>query len=242
MTRHLFVVSVLLLASLTLGSTARGGVITVQGTANIFGANHAPPNDTPAPGGLGGGTPAPFMLLGSSSGQVIVFDSVTGAVDFGGGMGLNGPDGFASLAYTVTSWNGISGFSANRGAPLVGVFTSATEPIDPAPPTLDFVNNTSFVSLAPSLNQVFYIGDGLTGIGTGQNQQFFVPTGATRLYLGLVDAPGDLSVQPPGGYFNNTGSFVVSVRAVPEPSSLLLALTGSWAVAPYVRRRLWTRA
>ena len=49
---------------------------------------------------------------------------------------------------------------------------------------------TSFASLSPLIDQVFFIGDGLTGDGSGSVQQFIVPTGATALYLGITDAPG----------------------------------------------------
>ena len=74
----------------------------------------------------------------------------------------------------------------------MGVFETATGPAGgPPPATLDFtVIGTSFASLSPALNQVFYIGDGLTGDGSGSVQQFIVPLGATRLYLGCADAGG----------------------------------------------------
>ena len=39
-------------------------------------------------------------------------------------------------------------------------------------------------------NQVFFIGDGLTGDESGFAQQFFVPVEATTLYLGIADACG----------------------------------------------------
>jgi len=56
----------------------------------------------------------------------------------------------------------------------------------------------------------------LTGTGTGDGQQFYVPTGADRLYLGNFD----------GGNWNKQGSLNVTVDAgivpVPEPSTLAL--------------------
>ncbi|HEY3242752.1 MAG TPA: hypothetical protein VGM03_05305 [Phycisphaerae bacterium] len=39
----------------------------------------------------------------------------------------------------------------------------------------------------PGLRQPFFIGDGLTGTGSGAVQQFLVPDGATRLFLGTID-------------------------------------------------------
>ncbi len=56
--------------------------------------------------------------------------------------------------------------------------------------------------LSPFLKQVFFIGDGLTGNGTGAAQQFIVPAGATRLFLGPADGTG---------WVNNSGAFTVQV-------------------------------
>ena len=64
--------------------------------------------------------------------------------------------------------------------------------------------------LSPALKQVFFIGDGLTGTGTGTTQTFVVPAGATRLFLGVSDGVG---------WFNNSGAFnaTVSISAAPAP-------------------------
>ncbi|HME68245.1 MAG TPA: hypothetical protein VKM54_00015 [Myxococcota bacterium] len=81
----------------------------------------------------------------------------------------------------------------------------------------------SFSSLSPLLKQPFFIGDGLTGNGSGSVQQFIVPAGATRLFLASGDA---------FGWYNNTGSFTLDVVAVPEPASLsLTALRGAALIA-----------
>ena len=155
--------------------------------------------------------------------SVVSFNSVTGTIDIGGSNSPNGPDGNPSTPYGILSYNGIAGFQADRIAPLLGVFVGSAEPTDPAPSQLNFVGNTSFLSLAPALDQIFFIGDGLTGTGSGVMQQFLVPTGATRLFLGIGDAPssGDL----PGAYGDNTGSFQVSVQltSVPEPGTCVLS-------------------
>lgn len=149
--------------------------------------------------------------------------------------------GSPTTFYTdVTSLDGISGMTLFESAPadrramfLAGVFTSNDAPTDPAPAILDFSSTaigTSFISLSPLLHQSFFIGDGLTGTGSGIVQQFYVPDAATKLYFGIID--GQCFVGQPDYYDNNAGSFSVqgSVTSVPEidPSCLgsVLALIG----------------
>jgi hypothetical protein len=91
---------------------------------------------------------------------------------------------------------------------LVGVFLNDSVPTSsPTPPALNFDPATglglAFGSLSPGLKQVFFIGDGRTGTGTGNVQQFIVPAGATRLFLGTIDGVG---------WANNTGAFNVQVN------------------------------
>jgi uncharacterized protein (TIGR03382 family) len=86
--------------------------------------------------------------------------------------------------------------------------------------------------LAPLLHQTFFIGDGLTGTGSGSPQTFLVPDAATHLYLGIVD--GSYFVGGPNYYDNNRGDFSVQGGVVPEPSVLGVAAIalagGSWLV------------
>jgi hypothetical protein len=94
---------------------------------------------------------------------------------------------------------------------------------------------------SPALNQPFFIGDGLTGAGFGSVQTFHVLDDATRLYLGFADAFFFQGL--PGWYDDNTGSFtavftVAPRGAVPEPSSLVLALLGLVVWAALYSRRL----
>jgi len=86
---------------------------------------------------------------------------------------------------------------------LVGVFLNSQQVLPPAP-TLDFTepDSITFETLSPQVQQVFFIGDGLTGTGEGAVQYFKVPDGADRLYLGLYDA----------GNYNNLGSLNVTVN------------------------------
>jgi hypothetical protein len=206
---------------------ASAATLTIPGDANIFGAGHASP---PAPGGGGAGElPVEFDLgFSAGSGVVLTFSSVTGSVTLNNGSGnnANDPDGIGSASNIgVDSFDGISGVVSPNAGFLAGIFLGSSEPADPAPLRLDFtVIGTSFTSLSPQLNQVFFIGDGLTGDASGTVQQFNVPVGATRLFLGLADAPnysGD-----PGAYGDNIGSFSATF-SVPEPSPLALFGAGT---------------
>jgi hypothetical protein len=50
---------------------------------------------------------------------------------------------------------------------------------------------------------MFFIGDGLTGVGTGSVQAFFIPVGATLRYLGIPDQCE--SYDPTGCHADNSG-------------------------------------
>jgi hypothetical protein len=102
---------------------------------------------------------------------------------------------------------------------LAGVFLTDAAPSSSAPASLDFSSTAigrSFTQLSPLLQQTFYIGDGLTGEGTGSIQSFLVPDAATRLFLGIVD--GSYFVGGPDYYNNNAGTFSATfeVNTVPE--------------------------
>ena len=127
----------------------------------------------------------------------------------------------------MDSFGGISGMNLFESVPsdrrvmfLSGVFLDNTDPINlTAPASLDFSSTSlgrSFSSLTPELQQTFFIGDGLTGEGSGTIQSFLVPDGATRLFLGIVD--GAYFVGGPDYYDNNVGSFSATfeLTSVPE--------------------------
>lgn len=143
----------------------------------------------------------------------------------------------------MDSFGGISGLdlyesdpSARRVMFLAGVFTGTGAPPLPAPAILDFSSTaltTSFSQLAPLLHQSFYIGDGLTGTGTGAMQTFLVPDGATHLYLGIID--GSYFVGGPDYYANNRGAFAVQGVMVPEPT-LAAAAVGVVVATAALRR------
>jgi hypothetical protein len=194
-------------------------ILNVSGQANIWGAGH-----TGLPAGTGGGIGPPLIHFQSGLNQVLVFTSVSGLVSIGTApdgyvFGFHGPDGIANTPYndSNTGVEGVSGFvDTNRIATMVGVFLDDTEPTNPAPASLDFSDTAighAFVSLAPQLKQVFFIGDGLTGTSSGSRQIFIVPPTATRLCLGIPDSH----------YDDNSGSFtatftISTLSPVPAPS------------------------
>lgn len=84
--------------------------------------------------------------------------------------------------------------------PLFGVFLGPALP-GVSPTALDFREAEDFVHLFPQLGQVFWIGDGLHRTGFGVPQEFHVPAGATRLFVGFYDPipndnAGGLNVLP----------------------------------------------
>lgn len=87
-----------------------------------------------------------------------------------------------------TSNNGIANVRAPIGA-VMGVFLTSNAPnLTSAPAGLDFGTQAQrdYSSISPLTKQVFFIGDGKTS--TGETQTIVIPTGATKLYLGMMDA------------------------------------------------------
>ena len=146
-----------------------------------------------------------------TAGAALTF-AATGSVDYYGGQPpATGPDGDGES--DIYSLAGISGHKGPCGA-VVGVFLNNQNPVGLGPPaTLDFTSaglGTAFTTLHPGLRQVFFIGDGVTGTGTGARQTFTAPTGATRLFIGIADAFSFYA--DPGAYDDNHGAFVVTVN------------------------------
>jgi hypothetical protein len=94
------------------------------------------------------------------------------------------------------------------------MFLEDTLPASP-PPTLRFYISdssqggirTNLATLSPQIGQVFFIGDGRTGTGTGAIQVFDVPPTATHLYLGYADS---CDYATPGCYGDNEGSMTAT--------------------------------
>ena len=229
---------VVFLVAVCAASGATIGSITVAGSANPYLAGM--PDGSTCCSGDSAPAQSPVQVLGLSltPGTMLTF-SVTGSVSFAGGAPTDPPDGGGFFGGTASN-NGIAGMNAPVDA-LVGVFLDSTQPsLSAAPASLDFsaAGGLTFATLSPGLKQVFFIGDGLTGNGSGSVQQFTIPTGTTRLFLGTVDG---------FGWFNNSGSFSVSVTGdgpsgVPEPGSIFLV--GSALVSVVLMRRrlsVWVR-
>jgi hypothetical protein len=196
------------------GPTAGGqsGSVSVQSTGSIY--------DT------GGGSTPPTMMTLPSGATTVVFSGVTGSItagcastegciilNHGTGDTPNDPDGVGAVPATSsnTGTSSISGMVAPGAGYLVGLFVPAGGPTGTAPTALDFTSTglgTAFTALSPQLDQVFFIGDGLTGNGTGTQQTFNVPTGAGQLWLGISDAGGYNGV--PGAYGDNLGVYGVN--------------------------------
>lgn len=223
---------------------------TVNGTDVIYSAG----SSTLSASSVGGTTPAGII---SVSGDSYVTFSVSGQVmlNIGSGNNYNDPDGVgaAPASSTNTGYNSISGIDAPNAGYLVGVFLASGGPSGSAPTTLDYLAggnaSTSSSSYTPALDQVFFIGDGLTGDGTGSTQDFYVPAGASELVLGISDSCNYNG--GPSCYNDNQGTFTVDYSTVggvapppsstPEPSSLALLATGLLAGASCVRRRFQLR-
>jgi hypothetical protein len=153
--------------------------------------------------------------------------SATGAVRNGPDpLVFAGPDGGDGIIHEYGVENGIAVLTAPINS-LIGVFLDASQPdLSAAPSGLDFstVASRNYLSLSPELKQPFFIGNGLAD--SNAVQSIIAPAGATRLFLGTQDG---------SGWFNNEGSFEVTV--LPEPASLLLLITGCTAFLSLSRSR-----
>lgn len=182
----------------------------------------------------------PEFIAVKAGDEIQVQDPAVGGVNFLNGFGppYFGPSGNGASGSAVESLDGISGYRGPEG-PLTGVFLDDSLPsLGPAPEILDFTLaglGTNFTTLSPSLQQVFYIGDGVTS--SGEFQSFIAPAGATRLFLGIPD--GFFFDGAPGAYDDNDGSYQINVDviSIPEPSSVAILSVGSIALMLTVGRR-----
>lgn len=135
--------------------------------------------------------------------------TVSGGVAYANWRPISTPDGSTVTGHQAGAQNGVSDVLAPADA-LMGVFLGPNPPTSSAaPPKLDFSSAATrdYATLSPALQQVFFIGDGMTSLGA--HQQIQVPTGATRLFFGAMDG---------SEWGNNIGSFTVVVTPFPALS------------------------
>lgn len=201
----------LLLIGFPLLAQTQGGQLTVSARMDIYRA--AGFDD-----GSDGIPPAQFVFT-AGPGQTLAFLKVAGmwTCRNAGGVPYYGPDGKTVGGPCPPESNPAIGpfagyYATDYQGAMVGMFLEDQLPTVTPPPTRFFVANgyagglkTDFPALAPQIGQVFFIGDGLTGTGSGNIQVFAVPPNATHLYLGYVDGcqPG---IVASGCFTDNGGS------------------------------------
>jgi hypothetical protein len=218
--------------------------LTILGTNDIYAAGQSTLPATIYPG-----TFPPSDSFTADPNQILTFSSVTGLVGCNFFI-TNGPDGtcFPGVSTTVTSYGGLSGISVDQANMfLVGVFLDNSAPSGPGPSVLKYNYGTpgglttGDASFNPLLDQVFFIGDGLTGTGSGQEQVFDVPADADRLYLGFADSFDSV----PSYYADNVGSltatFAITTTATPEPTDGFLVIGGLFIGILLYRRKFRAR-
>jgi hypothetical protein len=185
------------------------GVI-VKGLADIWLAGE--PNGTILSAGWPSNDVAPAnspVSVSVMAGSTLSVSATGGTSNVASACSGASPDGCGIpdlSGYVHGPANGLSSLVVPCNA-LVGVFVGAGVPSGTAPVGLVMLAPNSFATLSPLLQQPFFIGDGLIGTGSGAVQQFVVPTGATRLFLGSSDAEG--------ANYDNVGQFMVMVSTLP---------------------------
>ena len=212
-------------------ASAATTIVTVNGNNNPYLAGQA--NGASALGDSAPMQSPTLALTGFAEGSIITFSAV-GGFNYSGGVPAASADGDGGLANLAASALGISGAQNVHYNGLVGVFLDDGVNTGAAPASRN--DGINFAAIAPELYQIFWIGDGLTGAGTGDVQQFTAPVGATRLFLGSTDG---------SGWFNNSGVSMVTINytpadvaaAVPEPATWAMMIMGFGLVGSAMRRR-----
>jgi Flp pilus assembly protein TadG len=142
-------------------------------------------------------TPPAVSGISLNPGHSLIFRQASGQTSYSG-AGNYGPDGNTDWIVEQAATNGINKTKAPLNS-LVGIFLDDRAPNTYAQAAAgDFSNKNDrdFSTLSPPVKQVFFIGDGLDK--NGNLQEFVVPPGATRLYLGIMDEKG--------WWWDNTGT------------------------------------
>lgn len=197
--------------SATGGTSDHGGseaaTVTVPGKSNLWlagaiaGATASTGQDN-----LTNATPFQVPNLVLTPGQTMTFSATGNVSNDPENLVTVGPDGGPYLGFTFYKHekeNGIADVVAPVNS-LIGVFLDDSTPNPIIPPDgVDYSQGAGidFTLTAPSLLKPFFIGDGKNSEGTVQ--KFYIPPGATRLFLGSLD---------PSDQENNVGSFVVKIN------------------------------
>lgn len=211
-------------------------VVVVPGTSDPYLAGQ-PDGASCCSGDHAPGQSPVLAMSGLTGGQVLTFSATGGATYSSYYLSPPSPtpDGDPGFYIDMSAYQDPNVPIAGTGSvpinALVGVFLGDTLPAVAARPSARD-DGTTFLAVAPQIAQIFWIGDGLTGTGTGTVQQFTVPTGATRLFLGTVDTYE---------WNNDAGSITVTITplaaAVPEPGSWAMMVAGFGLVGAAMRTR-----
>jgi hypothetical protein len=191
--------------------TGTSGAYTIAGSGLTWNVPTAPTISSMGssanyyPNTSGGASPQPAIGLQLTPGASMTFDNVSGAANYNDQTPAGTADGDTTdiVSDLIEGENGISNINAPIDS-LIGIFMSDSAPVaGHAPTDLNFTTDAqrNFTSLTPVLNQSFFIGDGRTD--GGNPQQFVVPAGATRLFIGNMDQYE---------WSNDIGSFSITIH------------------------------
>lgn len=159
-------------------------------------------------------SPVPVTATAIRGGAVYVF-SASGSANHGSPLPFFPPDGEELISHYLGAENGIADLTAPFVS-LIGVFLGTNQPEQSrAPRPLDFraPADRDHLVLAPALKQPFFIGNGVTS--SGAVQQVIAPTGAARLFLGVMDEYQ---------WSDNEGAFTVQITMAASAPPMRLPL------------------
>jgi Flp pilus assembly protein TadG len=191
--------------------TGSSGSYTIAGSGIVWNTSSKPTIATFGssasyyPASSTSASPQPAIGLPLTPGTALTFDDVSGNANYNLQSPTGTPDGDTTniMSDIIEGENGMSNIKAPVDS-LIGVFLSDADPSTTAAPAdLDFSTDAerNFTSISPLLKQTFFIGDGRTD--AGNPQQFVVPPGATRLFIGNMDAYE---------WSNDIGSFSITIH------------------------------
>lgn len=136
--------------------------------------------------------------LSLKPGDALSFEGLSGTAIYVENGGQNSADGLQSYIVQLgktspstvptNSYNGMSNVRAPIGAIMAVFLNDNPSSSGSAPSCLDFNTSTQrdYSTLSPQLKQVFFVGDGKRT--NGEVQRIVVPPGATRVFIGMMDA------------------------------------------------------